>query len=293
MSRDIETILDHCIEEMQAGRSMDALLEEHPDMADKLRPLLEVVDGLQTLPDPPLVIGDLMSALTRTVNAQDPPQRERPRSKVAWFSHPILMRVAAGFALVFALGLGSTVASANTVPGDFLYPVKRLVEKVRLVFSVNNNEAELRITFSEERFAEGLKKYYQDGVVDDALFKQMLEEAKLALDEALELPPEEQTTLISRVGYLAAHQKNVIETMSQSASPATKKALEPFAEMCGRRMRWMEGMMRDAQMASPTCPNCSQSGLERAGSTDNARDSNTDSPRRSMGEWMQMCPNWN
>ncbi|HBR94791.1 MAG TPA: hypothetical protein DEA90_11570, partial [Opitutae bacterium] len=96
-----------------------------------------------------------------------------------------------------------------------------------------------------------------------------------------------------RVGYLAAHQKNVIETMSQSASPATKKALEPFAEMCGRRMRWMEGMMRDAQMASPTCPNCSQSGLERAGSTDNARDSNTDSPRRSMGEWMQMCPNWN
>ena len=43
-----------------------------------------------------------------------------------------------------------------------------------MVFSVNNNnEAELRIAFSEERFAEELKKYYQDGVVDNALFRQI------------------------------------------------------------------------------------------------------------------------
>ena len=292
MSRDIEMILESCIEQMQAGRSIDAVLEDHPDMADELRSLLEVADGLQTLPDPPLVIDDLMGALSHTVNAQAPAPRKRPRSKIALFSHTILMRVAAGIALVFALGLGSTVASADTVPGDFLYPVKRFVEKVRLVFSINNNEAELRIAFSEERFAEGLKKYYEDGIVDDALFRQMLEEAKLALDEALELPPEEQTTLICRVGYLAAHQKNVIETVKKSAPPTAQKALEPFAEMCGRRMRWMEGMMRDARMASPTCPNCSQSGFDRAGSTDGAPESEPDPPRRSMGEWMEQCPRW-
>jgi len=293
MNDNFDTILEHCIEQMHAGRSIDAVLEDHPQIAGELRPLLEMADGLQALPDPPLVIEDLMRSLSQTVDARPESAQERPRIKSVLPSQSMLLRLAASMALVFALGFGFTAASADTVPGDVLYPVKRFVEKVRLSFSMNdNNEAELRIAFSEERFTEALKKYHRAGVVDDGLFRQMLEEAKLALDEALDLPPEERTKLLSHVGYLTAHQKNVIETVRQNASPEIQRALEPVAEMCGRRMRWMEGVMRDARMAPPACPNCSRSAPAGSGSAYGEERAAPEPARRSYREWMEQCPGW-
>lgn len=58
-------------------------------------------------------------------------------------------------ALAVLLGAGGTVAASDDArPGDFLFPVDRAVEEVRLAFSAEKDKADLRVKFAEERVRE-------------------------------------------------------------------------------------------------------------------------------------------
>jgi hypothetical protein len=50
---------------------------------------------------------------------------------------------------------GTTVTSANAIPGDFLYPVKRKVESTRVLLApTQDSKLNLQINFAEKRFQE-------------------------------------------------------------------------------------------------------------------------------------------
>ncbi len=67
-------------------------------------------------------------------------------------------------ALVVLLGAGGTVAASDDArPGDFLFPVDRAVEDVRLALAQDDDKADLRMRFTNERFNEF------SSVVDDEL----------------------------------------------------------------------------------------------------------------------------
>jgi hypothetical protein len=214
------------------------------------------------------------------------PQKRRP-AKITIFARPVLLRLAASIAVISLLSWGTAVAASDSVPGNFMYPVKRFSEKVRLFFTVNDkNEAELRITFSERRLSEALKTYQQGGGIDDGLLRQMLEEAKLALDQTLALSPEERDYLLSRVGYLTAHQNNVIEAVKRTADPKEQDDLEPVREMCGKRVQWMGEMMKAESMTPPTCSGCWGATPEAA---QNDPNENAEPPK-TREQWMDCCP---
>lgn len=284
--KNIETILDECIDQLRAGSRMDEVLKKHPEAEDELRSLLGVSQGLQALPDPTPSVEGLMRAMSQQITRPARVQ-ERRQAKIPFFSRPALLRFAAGFTVFFFLGWSTVAASSDAVPGNFMYPVKRFAEKMHLIFSVNDkDEAELRITFSERRLAEALKTYQQGGGIDDGLLRQMLEESKQALNQALALSPEERSYLLSRVGYLTAHQNNVLETVKRTAGPEDQADLEPISELCGRRMHWMEEMFAKENMMSPSCPDC------RGPSTETRRnDVEKDKERpQTMESWMNDCP---
>lgn len=76
------------------------------------------------------------------------------------FTNKIMIPLA--IALVVLLGAGGTVAASDSArPGDFLFPVDRAVEDVRLAFASDDDKNDLRLRFTAERFDEF------ESVVDD------------------------------------------------------------------------------------------------------------------------------
>lgn len=58
-------------------------------------------------------------------------------------------------ALIVLLGAGGTVAASDSArPGDFLFPLDRGIEEVRLALAPNEDKDTLRIRFAEERIKE-------------------------------------------------------------------------------------------------------------------------------------------
>lgn len=276
----IEIILDECIDQIRAGSSIDNVLVNYPDQADELRKLLGISQDLEALPDPALSVEGLMTAITQQISKPTRTQ-ERRQAILSIFFRPALLRFAASIMVVFLLGWGTVAASSDAVPGNFMYPVKRFAEKIDLMLSLNDkDEAELRITFSERRLSEALKTYQQGGGINDELLLQMLEEAKQALNHALALTPDERSYLVSRVGYLTAHQKNVLETVKHTANPQEQADLEPISELCGRRMQWMGQMIKKQKMAPPPCAGCW---------TPTPEIPLNDLPKN-MQQWMDSCP---
>ncbi len=84
--------------------------------------------------------------------------------------------------------MGSLYASSGALPGDFMYPLKRLTEHVEFLLTFNDkNKVELRITFFEKRLNEIIRKYEEKGSVDIHIFEIMLNEAKAALHNSAKL----------------------------------------------------------------------------------------------------------
>jgi len=295
MKKNIEEILDDCISKMQAGATMDSVLAAHPEAASELRPMLDVVFDLSRLPDPPFSAKGLMRALSHQTEHVRRKRITWPSFEFPWFSTQVLVRVAAGIAVVFMIGWGVSAASAQALPGDWMYPIKRTIERVKLMLTINAaNEAELRISFSEQRMSEAVKKYERGNGLDDALLRSMLEESKIAIEEALNLNPQERSYMISRVGYLTAHQKNMIETVKRTADPASRPVADKIGNICTERMKWMDSMMKEMKMTPPSCSGCwwGESGEKSAGGEVAAPQKQNIPSREQMQGWMDDCPDW-
>ncbi len=152
-STDLSSILDECIQELQAGIDLEEILARYPKYARELRPLLETVAWTKNARTSIQVPVDAQS-LSRKVFTSARPARQS-RSAL----HSFNLRLAFSFTAII-LGLiigllGTTVASAQALPGDTLYPVKMAWEQVQI--SLTSGTAQrlaLQETFNQQRIAE-------------------------------------------------------------------------------------------------------------------------------------------
>ncbi|NOZ21357.1 MAG: hypothetical protein GXP25_09745 [Planctomycetes bacterium] len=288
MAPKVEEILDQCIDAVRSGKSAEGILARHPGVADDVRPLVSLADELGELPGPSLSLRGAMSALARvTIKGREAKERRGRR-----FSWGFVFRAAAVLLCVLFVGWGTVTASSHAVPGDMLYPVKVFTERVKFLLTISAEEkVELRIVFSEERLKEAVKKLQRGEGIDKALLESMLAEAKRALDESVKLPQHIRTVVVSRVGYLAAHQKAMLDDLEQRATPQEKKELRPIASMCASRCGRMLNMMKDMGVSPPCMMRQAAAPKERgAASPPAGKKRNVKDPTEMMRRCMEMCP---
>ena len=144
--------LEACLEQMQAGASLEQALASYPLWVEELRPLLLAAQSAQTL-GKDVLVPKAAQAHSRAVFLQAAHQRTQTRQDVfAWrFGLAVL-----AILIVLATGAATTAAvSARALPGETLYPVKIAAERTRLLLAgAPLKRLELEQSFDQERIEE-------------------------------------------------------------------------------------------------------------------------------------------
>jgi hypothetical protein len=173
----LKNALDDCLTRLEQGESIDACLARHARLRARLLPLLRAADGLRARRDVlhPLAHGEQATAALAHARArvlahaeisrhavESAPVRARPPQGPAiwsWGRAPAraFVTLACAIALLVSLFGGGSIVSANSLPGDPLYGVKRAGEKLRLAFVLSEaKRVELEQQFEALRLREVL-----------------------------------------------------------------------------------------------------------------------------------------
>ena len=294
MEQDIELLLDICIEEMHKGKSIEECLAEYSQYASQLKPLLQLVEQIEALPQPAPSTEAISSTLINigkeiaqlTITAETPVVRGKKRKTISFFNifqKPKLMWAFSAALLFLVVLFSAATISANSVPGDILYPLKLATEKVKFLLTFDSEKkAELRLTFSDKRLQEMIAVFRQSGKLDTTLLKEMLDEAKLAL-EGNEIPTDKASIFAAKLSHVNAYQKDVLEKIRPQVNPSSRQIVDEAINMCDMRSRWMRRMMNEENEISPE-------GLDSTGSPQIMPRSKQKSNRRQWGpgcDWMR------
>ncbi len=171
MSQNFERRLAEALASLDQGQDIQTVLAMYPDVADELAPLLETAIHAREVLDyfePPSAAG-LAAGRRRMLEAAA--RKDRGPFALStqpwwqpvlaalgqWFRTPArgLATAALLLALFLAVSGATVVAAADSLPGDPLYPVKRITEQVRLTLTIDPAaRAALHAQLNRERQAE-------------------------------------------------------------------------------------------------------------------------------------------
>lgn len=135
MNAALADALQDCLEHLEAGEPMHAALARHAALSAELRPLVFaalLVRQHRPVPAPGFrarVQVALANADLDAAAEAAPTQRIPAPGRAPW--RPFAARLSGALLAVVMLTGGVVVASANSRPGDMLYPVRRGVEQVQ------------------------------------------------------------------------------------------------------------------------------------------------------------------
>lgn len=177
MNDELLTALDESLSAILAGESVEACLRRYPALADDLRPMLEAALGAHQLSADVTVPRAAQNAsraqfLARAAELRSPAPR---RSRWGAFN-PRLLVNALGLLVAFVLGTYSVAAvSAQSLPGEVLYGVKRAVEQTQLSFTFDPQaRAHLQEQLTARRVEE-VREVLAAGRVTDLEFGGVIE----------------------------------------------------------------------------------------------------------------------
>jgi len=235
MKPKIEEIFESLLIQIQQGRRVEDCLKDYPENREELEPLLFLscqLNGLPKTEPGSQAIESAMSRVRRIVYEQ----RERPKQpflKRFATGHPVLIRIATSVILVLLVGWGGISFSAQSLPGNFLYPVKRLAENARYSLTFNpDGRAELHVVFARNRTDE-LRKSFQPHVsLDKELLNAMLNESRSAQKESEKLKGIRSQVLINKIAQLNRHQQSALENIQPMACAADSAVIIQAISLC-------------------------------------------------------------
>jgi hypothetical protein len=166
--RRLEDALDACLSQLNRGESLEVCLAQYPALAAQLEPLLSLALRIRAMGHEPAPAAlqegkeRLLREAARLQNARTTARGPRFLPP-AWLSLQPLMRrsmaavALASLLLALVLSWGAVGASAKSLPGDALYPVKRVSEEVRLLLTFDRQMKEQLLTELDERRREEAK----------------------------------------------------------------------------------------------------------------------------------------
>jgi hypothetical protein len=246
MTNDTVRILANCLDVIeQRGATLEECVAPYPDQRG---PLIELLSAAQALRAAPAVTPSLdfrIDARQRLI-AHLPSRRSRRAVMVnvlsAWrhrlvASKVLLLRLTVILLVGVVIGSSVVAASAQSLPNDVLYPVKRTMEQARLVFAPDSTSSgDLRLTFAVERLAEVQRLIDRDRgaeaviAIDD--FSDQMESA-VSITQSMP-DTTERAILIKRVNESIQSSDVVLsraqERLPEAAQVAVKRARAVLAE---------------------------------------------------------------
>ncbi len=137
---------------------------------------------------------------------------------------PLIARGVALTALLVTLGLGATVASADTLPDDLLYPVKVASESVRLALAAApEDRAEVELSIAEHRLGEA-ERLATSGRTSDALVAAAVYSQHIAWAAAELAPGADTSDLPRQLETRFAAQRDRAQTLASALANDAKSA---------------------------------------------------------------------
>jgi len=238
MKPKIEEIFESLLIEIQKGRRMEDCLKDYPEYRAELEPLLLLscqLNGLPKLEPERQAVESALSRVRRIVYEQ----REQPKQPFLRrfvTLHPVFIRAAATIVLVLLAGWGGISFSAQSLPGNIFYPVKRLAENARynLTFTPDGR-AELHIAFARNRTGELLKSFRPNVTLDKRLLNSMLNETRSAQKGAEKLAGAKSLVLMDKVEQVNRWQKSTLEDIQPIAYAGDSAILCNAISLCAQR----------------------------------------------------------
>jgi Domain of unknown function (DUF5667) len=152
MASDTAEIFRQCLQAIEQDHAtVDECIARYPDV-DGLRDMLEATNLVRGLPR--LTMSSprkaaLAQQLTAQIKARKAVAQPRPSR---WF-HRLLAATAIAIVLL-AIGVALLAAAEVSIPGDFLYGLKRASEQVKLSFTSASSQPVVMATIAETRLSE-------------------------------------------------------------------------------------------------------------------------------------------
>jgi len=142
----LDQILEDCVQSIEHGDTIEAVVLRYPKFANELRPILEAAVGVKNkgLFEVPSVVVRRNRAKLLHHAAQMRESRVKRSFWGVWFvplRRTFVTLVILTF--VFASGTNLVRASSSTLPGDQLYPIKRTWEDVLVFVTVDTQKREV------------------------------------------------------------------------------------------------------------------------------------------------------
>ena len=177
MTQHLETysLLENCLARLNAGEDLELILAQYPQQAAQLRPLLAAALRARQSGRPLRIpasaqIDSRTRFLAEAQRRQSQPKSFFPRLNFAGALVTALI-------LLFAGIFGTSLASAKTIPGEVLYPFKRVVEKAQLALTTDQStRLKLEEEFDRRRVAEA-EALEQNGRIESVRVAGPLEES--------------------------------------------------------------------------------------------------------------------
>ncbi len=254
MGNQTEKILDICLEKMEEGIPLDEVLKEYPEHREELRELLTIAKDIENIPLPHVrdeavdsCLGKVSNALKlqkKTVWRARLPRFQWPR--LSYFPSPAWAKALAFIMIVIFISWGSVNLSADSLPGDILYPIKLTTEKVKFYLTIDpEGKAELRLTYSEERMQELVRYLDKKGELNIQILKAMMDEAALATDNISRLSKDKATVCCLKLEHLCAYHKDVLKGLKSKVPSHQIQELDDAIRTYHHRMEWMGKVRRN------------------------------------------------
>ncbi|UCC12222.1 MAG: hypothetical protein JSW02_01415 [candidate division WOR-3 bacterium] len=251
MKLKVEDIFARLLEEIEEGRNIEDCLAEYPDHAEELRSLLHLAGAVKQMPGP-VPRREAVQQAIRNVRqmVQADARAVRRFSWRAFLLHPVTVRTALAAVLVIILGWTTVGLSAASLPGEILYPVKRLSEQVQYFFTTSSEgKAEMHILFADRRTEEFIMTFEPGERIDQRLLESMLREAASAQQFVDELPAEFGEVLQRRIDVCNRQQLSVLEHARDRVCDCDREMIDAAINTCRAR----HGCMPDTGDADEPC----------------------------------------
>lgn len=238
-----DKILDICIKMLVAGKSVSDCLKKYPKIRG-LKQALAVAKIAVEIPkksltlDKNLIWNKIESGIKKSQEiiktAATNSQAQTTPFGAFRLAFPKAIFTLATIVIIVGLVNATAVAAKNSLPGETLYPIKRTVEKVELVLTVNEEKkTEKKIKHAENRLYEAQQIVEQKAPEENETLTE--EESKIVEKTITELvesteeiasESENNKVLLEQVVLLTDEQEEILAEIKPKVTGETKEVVE-------------------------------------------------------------------